>query len=171
MDKARSLAGWLRELSQVHTPETEEYGIGSFVFRARRPFHPERFWNLVHSDWPGLLRSKGFFWLSTRNDVVGGWSQAGGSAEHRPVGLWWAAVPKDRWPVEQEVQDYIAREWRTPYGDRRQELVFIGQDLPKIEMLAALQESLLNGREMSVEAEEWERQFSDPFPSWTEEEY
>jgi G3E family GTPase len=170
MDKARTSAGWLRELNNVHTPETEEYDIGSFVFRARRPFHPQRFWKFVHNDWPGLLRSKGFFWLSTRNDIVGGWSQAGGSAEHRPVGIWWAAVPKDRWPVEKEVQDYIAKQWHPSYGDRRQELVFIGQDLPKTEMLAALQECLLDDQEMSFEPEEWKRRFSDPFPSWTSQE-
>jgi G3E family GTPase len=167
MDKARTSAGWIQELNQVHTSETEEYGIGSFVFRARRPFHPERFWNFIHNDWPGLLRSKGFFWLATRNNVIGGWSQSGGSAEHRPVGIWWAAVPKERWPAEQEVHDYITREWQSPYGDRRQELVFIGQDLPKAEMLAALQECLLDDQEMTLRADRWEEHFSDPFASWS----
>ena len=167
MDKARTSAGSIRELNRVHTPETEEYGIGSFVFRARRPFHPERFWNFVHNDWPGLLRSKGFFWLATRNDIIGGWSQAGGSAEHRPVGIWWGAVPKDRWPAEQEVQDYIEKEWRSPYGDRRQELVFIGQDLPKAEMSAALQRCLLDDEEMAIGMDQWNTRFSDPFASWT----
>ena len=166
MDKARTSAGWIQELNEIHTPETEEYGIGSFVFRARRPFHPERFWNFVHNDWPGLLRSKGFFWLGTRNDIIGGWSQAGGSAEHRPVGIWWAAIPKDRWPAEKEVRDYIEKEWRAPYGDRRQELVFIGQDLPKGEMLTALEGCLLDDREMTSTVDQWKTRFSDPFASW-----
>jgi G3E family GTPase len=170
MDKARTSAGWIQELNNVHTPETEEYGIGSFVFRARRPFHPQRFWNFVHTDWPGLLRSKGFFWLATRNDIVGGWSQAGGSAEHRPAGIWWAAVPKDRWPAEKEVRQYIEKEWRSPHGDRRQELVFIGQDLPKAEMLTALQGCLLDDQEMSSSEDQWKMRFSDPFASWYFEE-
>jgi G3E family GTPase len=167
MDKARTSAGWIQELNQVHTPETEEYGIGSFVFRARRPFHPERFWNFIHNDWPGLLRSKGFFWLATRNNLIGGWSQSGGSAEHQPVGIWWAAVPKERWPAEKEVQDYIANEWHSPYGDRRQELVFIGQDLPKSKILASLQECLLDDQEVTLGADQWEERFSDPFASWS----
>jgi G3E family GTPase len=167
IEKARTSAGWIQELKNVHTPETEEYGIGSFIFRARRPFHPERFWNFVHNDWPGLLRSKGFFWLATRNNVIGGWSQSGGGAEHRPVGIWWAAVPKERWPAEKEVYDYIAKEWHSPYGDRRQELVFIGQDLPKSEMLATLQECLLDDQEMTLGADQWEERFSDPFASWS----
>ena len=167
IEKARTSAGSIQELKNVHTPETEEYGIGSFVFRARRPFDPERFWNFVHNDWPGLLRSKGFFWLATRNNVIGGWSQSGGSAERRPVGIWWAAVPKERWPAEKEVHDYIAKEWHSPYGDRRQELVFIGQDLPKSEMLATLQECLLDDQEMSLGADQWEERFSDPFVSWS----
>jgi G3E family GTPase len=167
IEKARTSAGWIQELKNAHTPETEEYGIGSFVFRARRPFHPERFWNFVHNDWPGLLRSKGFFWLATRNNVIGGWSQSGGSAEHRPVGIWWAAVPKERWPAEKDVRDYIAKEWHSPYGDRRQELVFIGQDLPKSEMLAILQECLLDDQEMTLAADQWEERFSDPFASWS----
>jgi G3E family GTPase len=167
MEKARSSAGWIQELNQVHTPETDEYKIGSFVFRARRPFHPERFWDFVHNDWPGLLRSKGFFWLATRNDIIGGWSQAGGSAEHRPVGIWWAAIPQDGWPAENEVRDYIEKEWRSPFGDRRQELVFIGQDLLKAEMLAALRGCLLDDEEMNLRADQWEKRFSDPFLAWT----
>lgn len=166
MEKARTSAGWIQELKRIHTPETEEYAIGSFVLRARRPFHRERFWNFVHNDWRGLLRSKGFFWLATRNDIVGGWSQAGGSAEHRPAGIWWAAVPKDHWPTQKEVRDYIEREWHSPYGDRRQELVFIRQDLPKVEMLAALQGCLLDDQEMTTAADQWKTQFSDPFASW-----
>jgi G3E family GTPase len=167
MDKARTSAGWIQELNRVHTPETEEYGIGSFVFRARRPFHPERFWNFIHNDWPGLLRSKGFFWLATRNNVIGGWSQSGGSAEHRPIGIWWAGVPKEHWPAEKEVHDYIAKEWHSPYGDRRQELVFIGQDLPKSKILASLQECLLDDQEVTLGADQWEERFSDPFASWS----
>jgi G3E family GTPase len=167
MEKAQTSAGWIQELNQVHTPETEEYKIGSLVFRSRRPFHPERFWNFVRNDWPGLLRSKGFFWLATRNDIIGGWSQAGGSAEHRPVGIWWAAVPKDRWPTEKEVRDYIEKAWISPFGDRRQELVFIGQDLLKAEMLAALQGCLLDDEEINLRADQWQTRFSDPFGSWT----
>jgi hypothetical protein len=82
------------------------------------------------------------------------------------VGIWWAAVPKDRWPGEEEVRDYIEKEWSSPYGDRRQELVFIGQDLLKAEMLAALQGCLLDDEEMNLRADQWKRRFSDPFPSW-----
>jgi len=102
MEKAQSSAGWIKELNSVHTPETEEYGIGSFVFRARRPFHPKRFWDFLHRDSPGLLRSKGFFWLATRDNMVGAWAQAGGSAEYRPVGTWWAATPKEQLPEDDE---------------------------------------------------------------------
>ena len=92
MEKAQSSAGWIKELKNIHTPETEEYGIGSFVFLARRPFHPKRFWDFMHTEWPGLLRSKGYFWLATRHNMIGMWSQAGGSAEYRAVGYWWASV-------------------------------------------------------------------------------
>lgn len=166
MEKAQSSAGWMRELSQKHTPETEEYGIGSFVFRARRPFHPQRFWDFLHGDWPGLLRSKGFFWLATRNDLVGAWSQAGGSAEHRPVGTWWATVPKTAWPEEGDMLASIRREWQDPYGDRRQELVFIGQNLPVEKMKAELRKCLLNDREMDYGPTEWRSRLRDPFPRW-----
>lgn len=83
------------------------------------------------------------------------------------MGIWWAAVPKDHWPAENEVRDYIEKEWSSPYGDRRQELVFIGQDLLKAEMLAALEGCLLDDEEMNLRADQWETGFSDPFLSWT----
>jgi G3E family GTPase len=167
MEKAQSSAGWIEELNNVHTPETEEYGIGSFVFRARRPFHPQRFWDFLHGDWPGLLRSKGFFWLATRHEIVASWAQAGGSAEHRPMGTWWAAVSETYWPTDEESLESIRKDWQAPFGDRRQELVFIGQDLPKQEMLDTLQKCLLTDDEIALEPKEWPARFNDPFPGWT----
>lgn len=165
MEKAQTSARWIQELNGVHTPETEEYGISSFVFRARRPFHPKRFWDFIHTEWDGLLRSKGYFWLASRNDMIGMWSQAGGSAEYRPVGYWWAAAPKSKWPDDDEIWKAIMKDWQEPYGDRRQQLVYIGRDLPKVEMLGALRGCLLDDRELSLEPEKWAK-FRDPFPGW-----
>jgi len=165
MEKAQTSAGWLRELSSVHTPETEEYGIGSFVFRARRPFHPKRYWDFIHTEWEGLLRSKGYFWLATRNDMIGLWSQAGGSAEYRPTGYWWAAAPKSGWPDDDETWRSIMKDWQEPYGDRRQMLVYIGQDLDKEKMLEELRKCLLDDRELAMGPEKWAK-FRDPFPEW-----
>jgi G3E family GTPase len=167
MEKAQASAGWLRELNNEHTPETEEYGIGSFVFRARRPFHPKRYWDFIHTEWGGLLRSKGYFWLATRHDIVGLWSQAGGSAEYRPVAQWWAAAPEGSLPEEEESRMEITREWREPYGDRRQELVFIGQDLPREKMLEELEQCLLTDEEMEAGPNGWKLLLEDPFPGWT----
>lgn len=164
MEKAQSSAGWIKELNTIHTPETEEYGIGSFVFRARRPFHPKRFWDFLHTEWPGLLRSKGYFWLATRHDMIGMWSQAGGSAEYRPVGYWWASVPE--LPGDEETIRAIRADWQEPYGDRRQQLVYIGQNLPKEAMLSELRKCLLNDREMAFGPEEWKARLRDPFPNW-----
>jgi G3E family GTPase len=169
MERAQRSAGWIRELSGIHKPETEEYGIGSFVFRARRPFHPRRFWNFMHAEWPGLLRSKGYFWLATRHEMIGLWSQAGGSAEYRPVGFWWAAAPEDQLPDDGETRKAILAEYQEPFGDRRQELVYIGQNLPKEEMLGALRGCLLDDREMAFGPEGWKRLLRDPFPAWTAE--
>jgi G3E family GTPase len=167
MEKAQASAGWLRELNNEHTPETEEYGIGSFVFRARRPFHPKRYWDFIHTEWGGLLRSKGYFWLATRHDIVVLWSQAGGSAEYRPVAQWWAAAPEGSLPEEEESRMEITREWREPYGDRRQELVFIGQDLPREKMLEELEQCLLTDEEMEAGPNGWKLLLEDPFPAWT----
>jgi G3E family GTPase len=165
MEKAQASAGWLRELNNVHTPETEEYGIGSFVFRARRPFHPQRFWDFIHTERPGLLRSKGYFWLASRNKMIGLWSQAGGSAEYRPAGFWWAAAPKSSWPDDDNIWRSIMKDWQEPHGDRRQMLVYIGQDLDKEKMLDELESCLLDDREFDMGEEKWAK-FCDPFPEW-----
>jgi G3E family GTPase len=168
MEKAQASAGWLRELNNEHTPETEEYGIGSFVFRARRPFHPKRFWDFIHTERPGLLRSKGYFWLASRNTMIGLWSQAGGSAEYRPAGFWWAAAPKSSWPDDDDTWRSIMKDWQEPHGDRRQMLVYIGQDLEKEKLLAELEACLLDDRELAMCEEKWEK-FRDPFPAWVVE--
>lgn len=168
MDAASRSAGWLKELNGIHTPETEEYGIASFVYRARRPFHPSRFWDFLHVRWPGLLRSKGYFWLATRHDMVGLWSQAGGSAEYRPYGYWWASVPRNQWPDNPDSAQRIVAQWKAPYGDRRQELVFIGQGLDQQDMRDALDACLLTDDELADGPECWQLSQEDPFPDWCE---
>jgi G3E family GTPase len=158
---------WLKELRGEHTPETEEYGISSFVFRARKPFHPTRLWNLIHDEavWKNVLRSKGFFWLSTRMKTVGEWAQAGGSLNFSPAGSWWASVPKSHWDVDAETQAEIEKLFDGKYGDRRQELVFIGVDMNQAELIARLEEALLTPDEMAQGEAVWETYF-DPFPDW-----
>ena len=126
-ERAAQAPGWLQELRGEHIPETEEYGIGTFAYRARRPFHPQRFWDAILSaKWPGtLLRSKGFFWLATRFDIAGQWSQAGGITRHGAAGYWWAAVPKEHWPEDPQYRETIDARFNDEFGDRRQELSLI----------------------------------------------
>ncbi len=166
-EEAAKSPKWLKELRGEHTPETEEYGISSFVFRARKPFHPTRLWNLVNDNsfWRGVLRSKGFFWLATRMKVVGEWAQAGGSINFSPAGAWWASVPEALWGVEPEMKAEIKSLFEGKYGDRRQELVFIGIDMDKAQLISRLEEALLTPEEMAVGEGAWEQYF-DPFPEW-----
>lgn len=162
---AASAPGWLKELRGEHTPETERYGFSSFVYRSRRPFHPQRFWQLMHSEWEDVIRSKGFFWLATRMDIIGSWSQAGGACRHGPAGFWWAAVDRRGWPADEEVQSQIVDSWAEPFGDRRQELVFIGQALDTARVTARLDACLLTDEEMNDGPSRWHG-FADPFPDW-----
>ena len=163
-ESAQRSAGWIKELLNEHTPETEEYGISSFVFRARRPFHPERFWKLIQTEWPGVLRSKGFFWLATRMNWIGGWSQAGGACRYEPAGTWWCTAPREYWPVDQESKDWILEKFVEPYGDRRQEIVLIGVGLDRPKLEALLSEALLTDEEFEAGPEVW-KHYKDPFPS------
>ncbi len=166
-DKAQQAPGWLKELRGEHVPETEEYGISSFVFEARRPFHPQKFYDFIHSkDIAGkLIRSKGFFWLATRPQYAGSWSQAGGMARYGAAGLFWKAVPKEQWPDDPEYLTAIEAQWSEPFGDMRQELVFIGQGLDKVAITKHLQDCLLSEQDVLKGKEMWAK-LPDPFPSW-----
>lgn len=134
-DKASQSAGWIKELNSVHTPETEEYGVSSFVFRDSRPFHPMRFWKYVSEIFPtSIIRSKGLFWLASRPDNAINWSQAGGSLRADFAGVWWCSMPFEErisYPVFVENQNRIEERWDIKYGDRLNELVFIGQQMEK----------------------------------------
>ena len=169
-EKAQQAPGWLKEMRGEHVPETEEYGIANFVYRAAKPFHPQKFYDFVHGkNLEGkLIRSKGYFWLATRPDFAGQWNQAGGIARYGFAGMFWQAVPKDRWPDDQSYLDSIEQNWVEPFGDRRQELVFIGQGLDKDEAYKGLDECLLSDEELAAGKEYW-LSLADPFPEWEEE--
>lgn len=165
LDEARKAPGWMKVLRGEETSEADEYGFSSFVYRARRPFHPLRFWKLIQHEWPGVVRSKGFFWLATRPRFVGVWSHAGGACQYQAGGIWWAAVPKDRWPDDNESLRGIWSQWEKPWGDRRQEIVLIGQDMDRAGLTAMLDRALLTDAEMSMGQHGWDR-FKDPFGEW-----
>ncbi len=164
-EQAAAAPGWLRELRGEHTPEIEQYGIKSFVYRARRPFHPQRFMDLIHSEWDGVLRSKGHFWLASRMDFAGNWSQAGGACRYEAGGLWWSALDESDWPEDTDYRAQIKGRCVRPFGDRRQELVFIGLDMDSTAITGALNACLLTDAEMALGELGW-RALPDPFPEW-----
>ncbi len=167
LEAAANAPGWLAELRGEHVPETEEYGIGSFVYRARRPFHPERLYNFLVKGWRhgNLIRSKGYFWLASRFDQAGSWSQAGGIMHHGYAGLFWSAVKPELWPPDADHRREIMSHVEPPYGDRRQEIVFIGQNMDAAEATAALDACLLTDAELAAGQAAWS-QYTDPFPAW-----
>ena len=166
-EKASRAPGWLKELRGEHTPETEEYGIASFVFRARRPFHPARFAQVMESSLSGIVRSKGYFWLASRPEFAGSWSQAGGVARQGLAGSWWVSVPRDRWPTDEESLNYIRALWVDGVGDARQELVFIGMDIDADALRARLNDALLTDKEMAEGMAKWVS-YPDPIDPWFE---
>ncbi len=164
-ERAAQSPGWLKELRGEHTPETEEYGIASFVYRARRPFHPRRFWELINQEWPGVLRSKGLFWLATRMELSGVWSQAGGACRVEPGGRWWAALPEEAVPDDPAEEAVLVNVWHPEWGDRRQEIVLIGQDMDEADLRARLDACLLTDAELALGPAGWAA-FEDPFGDW-----
>lgn len=146
-------------------PSHDILGITSFVYRARRPFHPERLWACLHEPWPGVMRSKGLFWLASRMNDSGLWSQAGRACSHQSAGPWWGTVPDDIWPDEETIREAIRSEFRGPYGDRRQELVIIGHDLDRQAIRERLDSCLLDDTEMRIGPVGWHK-LPDPFPPW-----
>ena len=169
-DKAEQAPGWLKEMRGEHIPETEEYGISSFAYKARKPFYPQKFFDFLHSkNLSGkLIRSKGYFWLATRPQFAGHWSQAGGIARYGFAGMFWKAVPEEQWPLDQDSLDSIKENWEEPFGDMRQELVFIGQGLDKEQVFKELDACLLTDEDLLQGKDHWAT-FNDPFPDeWRE---
>jgi G3E family GTPase len=160
--------GWLSVPRGQEQTETEEYGISSFVFRSRRPFHPKRLSDAIDAGLEGgflvgVLRSKGLAWIASRNDWAYGWSQAGCSVRIQPAGYWWAAAPEDQWPQDESSVADIRSFYDGPHGDRRQELVFIGQELDESHIRGILEDCLLTDAELRAGPEVW-AVFEDPFP-------
>lgn len=166
-EEAQNSAGWQKELeAESLTPETEEYGIGSFVFRSQKPFHPERFWKYLNENYPAeIIRAKGLFWLASRPDDALSFSQAGGSSRMEKAGFWWCSMPmKERlnYPSFVANQTYIESKWSKQWGDRLNELVFIGQHMNKENILTNLEKCLLNDDE--IISFQNKKVFKDPFP-------
>ena len=163
---------WAKELYGFadHVPETEEYGISSFVYRARRPFHPQKLHAVLNGDLPGVIRAKGHFWLATRPDWVAEFSLAGALSSVAPLGGWWACVPADRRPDHPQARSYLATHWQEPWGDRRQELVFIGAGMDEAAIRQRLDDCLLSAADAADFTPENWADLPDPFPRWARRE-
>jgi len=171
LDEAGAQPGWLEVPRGQEQPETDEYGITSFVYRARRPFHAERLWtnlDLADGILAGVIRSKGFLWIASRHDYAYEWSQAGVSVQLNPAGLWWSAAPDEEWPEDlpenAELLADIRKEFEEPYGDRRQEIVFIGIDMDRPVIESLLERCLLTDEEMAEGPAVW-ASYNDPLPA------
>jgi len=166
LERASSFAGWARELTGQHVPETEEYGIGSFVLRSREPLHPARFAEFMEKPLHGLLRAKGYIWFGSRPEWAVSYSRAGNTAVVEPVGHWWASVPKARWPAAgTPMHAGILAHWQEPYGDRINEVVFIGRDMDRKAIEQAFDACRLGPEGIRVGVECWTG-LPDPFPAW-----
>ena len=195
-EKVSQSASWIKAINDQSdkVPETEEYGISSFVYRSRKPFHPQRLMDFIVNELGDqddqddkddkerlegsparpstpqslarseVIRSKGFFWLASRPAEMMVWSQAGGLFQLTPGGDWWIDTPKAHWPTDEESVKQIDADWDDQQGDRRQELVFIGTALDKAAMALRLDTCLLTSQEMAMGADGWAQAFEDPFP-------
>lgn len=170
LEEAQEHPLWAQELynPDAHVPETEEYGITSFVYRAREPFDPVKVHKFFNQEWPGVVRAKGFFWLSSRPDFVGEVSQAGAFVRHQGIGRWWAAIPKTHWPDGEQFETVLKQYWTSDYGDRRQEIVFIGlkDQMNESAVREKLDECLVKNY---LDAPELCQKLKDPFPEWFKE--
>lgn len=168
-EQASQAPGWLQELRGTHTPETEEYGITSFIYQARWPFHPQRFYpqrffELVQSEWPGV-RSNGYFWLTSHPAMAGTWAQVGAVARHGPAGYWWAVIPQERWPQDEDEVALIREKWDANVGDAREEMVLIGMQMDEPTLCTRFDACLLTDDEMAAGPKQWSH-WPNPFPVW-----
>ncbi|WP_323992012.1 zinc metallochaperone GTPase ZigA [Nguyenibacter sp. L1] len=167
-EKAHEHPLWYKELHGFadHVPESDAYGISSFVYRAHRPFDPAKFHRFLDTAWPGAVRAKGYFWLATRPDWVGELSQAGALVRNQAIGFWWASVPKDRWPDDAAWREMILDRWDPVYGDRRQEIVFIGTGMDETAIRMALDACLVAAKTGTRFDPSHYASLPDPFPAW-----
>ncbi len=165
-ERAQQHPLWFKELYGFadHTPETEQYGVSNFVYRARRPFDPAKFHQFLQEIWAGVIRAKGHFWIATRPQWLGELSQAGAIVRTEGLGFWWANVPADRWPDDPFWRQSLKKNWNRLYGDRRQEIVFIGADMDQDGITARLDACLVSGKP-GMHVAEWAG-LTDPFPRW-----
>ena len=165
-EKAHEHPMWAKKLYGFadHVPETEEYGVASFVYRARRPFVPEKIMTVLNGDLPGVIRAKGHFWIATRPEWVAEFSLAGALSSIRPLGTWWASVPENRWPQDDVGKNYMKQHWQEPWGDRRQEIVFIGAGINWADIKMLLDNALV-AEDQALTPHSLPK-FSDPFPNW-----
>ncbi len=165
-EKAHEHPMWAKELYGFadHLPETEEYGVTSYVYRARQPFIPEKVLSVLNGDLPGVIRAKGHFWIATRPDWVAEFSLAGALSSVKPLGTWWASVPQERWPDHESARQYMQAHWQEPWGDRRQEIVFIGADIDWPALKARLDAALLPA--VAASGPDELPDLPDPFPAW-----
>jgi G3E family GTPase len=164
-DEAERSAGWIRELAGEHTPETEAYGISSFTYRTAQPFDAEKLWAFFNDEeiWRSVLRSKGFFWVAADHRVAYEWASAGGSSNVSPSGLWWASVPRERWSQPEGQRPDQQRDWHPRFGDRAQQLVFIGRKVDETTIRARLDACLLDEELAHADSNQW-RGLPNPFP-------
>ncbi|MBM4253563.1 MAG: GTP-binding protein [Deltaproteobacteria bacterium] len=170
IEKARKAAGWLKVMRGSEVSEADSYGVSSFSVQERRPFHPERLWTWLNdaSFWHGILRSKGVFWLASQPAIMALWSRAGGHMEWAPLGTWWASIPKSKWPDDANFNTWMEGIWKKGFGDRRNELVFIGVNMDQNSIRKKIESCLATEDEIQQILRGTFRS-SDPFPNWKNE--
>ena len=164
-DKASQSPGWLKVMRGEKNSETDEYGISSISFDARKPFHPERFYKFLHTEFPGLYRAKGYFWIASQPDFMAEMAIAGTVREFQPKGFWWTSVAEEEWPQDEESQTYIRQNWHPHFGDRSQKLVFIGKSNILKNIKDSLEKSLLTDAELNQNVS-FIKNLKDPFDDW-----
>ena len=166
-ENASQSPGWLKVMRGEENSEIDEYGVSSISFESRKPFHPKRFHDFLHTEFEGLFRAKGYFWIPTQPKVMAEIAIAGAVREYYPSGLWWASTPEDEWPQDEESQEYIRKSWHPRFGDRFQKLIFIGKPEILDDIRVSLEKSLLTDDEIT-KGEDYSQQLLDPFNDWSQ---